>query len=93
MSATQWKVIVQAMNIVHHHANGRSDWLISEHRSVNPSREAISILSGKYKIFTFVHPVGLKILENCYRPVYIDIGLHNCNIIAARSDLLRRACT
>ena len=45
------------MKIVHHHANGRFDWLISEHQSVNPSREAISILSGKYERFTFVHPV------------------------------------
>ena len=42
-----------AVKIVHHHANGRFDWLISGHQSVNPSREAIS---GKYKRFTFVHP-------------------------------------
>ena len=47
------------MKIVRHHANSRFDWLISGHQSVNPSREAISILSGKYKRFTFVHPVGL----------------------------------
>ena len=45
-----------AVKIVHHHANGRFDWLISGHQSVNPSREAISILSGKYKRFTFVFP-------------------------------------
>ena len=45
------------MKIVHHHANGCFDWLISGHQSVNPSREAFSILSGKYKRFTFVHPV------------------------------------
>ena len=32
-----------------------SDWLISEYQSVNPSREAISILSTKY--VTFVHLV------------------------------------
>ena len=48
---------LQAMKIVHLHANGRFDWLISEHQSVNPSKEAISILYGKYKRFTFVHPV------------------------------------
>ena len=48
---------LQAMKIVHHHANGCFDWLISGHKSVNPSREAISIPSGKYKRFTFVHPV------------------------------------
>ena len=44
--------------IVHHHANGRFDWLISGHHSINPSREVISILSsGKYKRFTFVNHV------------------------------------
>ena len=48
---------LQAMNIVHHHANGHFDRLSFEHRDVNPSREAISILSGKCKGFTFVHPV------------------------------------
>ena len=48
---------LQAMKIVHHHANGNFDWLISEHQTVNPSREAISVLSEKYKRFTFVHPV------------------------------------
>ena len=40
-----------------HHANGRFDWLISGHQSVNPSREVVSILSGKYKRFSFVYPV------------------------------------
>ena len=45
---------LQAMKIVHDHANGRFDWLISGH---NRSKEAISILSSKYKRFTFVHPV------------------------------------
>ena len=50
---------LQAMKIVRHHANGRFDWWISGHQSVNPSREAISILSGKYKRFTFVYPVSL----------------------------------
>ena len=48
---------IEAMKIVHHHANGRFDGLISEHQSVNPSRESISILSGKYKRFTFIHSV------------------------------------
>ena len=49
---------LQAMKIVHHHANGCFDWLISGQQSVNPSREAISILSGKYKRFTLVHHVS-----------------------------------
>ena len=48
---------LQAMKIVHHYANSCFDWLISGHQSVNPSREAISILSGKYKRFAFVHPM------------------------------------
>ena len=34
---------------MHHHANGRVDWLISGHQSVYPSRKVFSILSGKYK--------------------------------------------
>ena len=42
---------------MHHYANGRFDWLISANQSVNPSREAISLRSGKYKRVTFVHPV------------------------------------
>ena len=41
---------LQAKKIVHSHANSHSDWLISRHSSVNPSREVISILSGKYNI-------------------------------------------
>ena len=37
---------LEAMKIVHHHTNDRFNWIISEHQSVNPSREVISILSG-----------------------------------------------
>ena len=44
---------LQAIKIVHHHTNGRFDWLISGHQSVNLSREVISMLSGKYKTFMF----------------------------------------
>ena len=50
---------LQAIKIVHHHAIGCFDLLISGHQSVNPLRETISILSGKYKRFTFVYPVSL----------------------------------
>ena len=50
---------LRAMKIVHHHANGRFDRLIFGHQSVNPSREVISILSDKYKRFTFAHTVTL----------------------------------
>ena len=65
------------MKIVRHHANGRFDWLISEHQSVNPSREAISILSGKYKRFAFVHPVGTPTLV--VAALGIRILLYNIN--------------
>ena len=58
---------LQAMEIVHHHDDG-FDWLISGQQSVNTSREAISILSGKYKRFTFVN---LVVQELKYMPVSI----------------------
>ena len=48
---------LQVMKIVHHYAISYSDWLISEHQSIKTSRVVISILSGKYKRFTFVNPV------------------------------------
>ena len=48
---------LQAIKIVHHHANGHFDWLISEHQSVNPSIKAISLPSGKYERLAFVYPV------------------------------------
>ena len=38
-----------AMKIVHHYAKGCFDWLIFEQKSVNTSREEISIVSGKNK--------------------------------------------
>ena len=53
----QFLACLQAMKIVHHHANDRLDWLISGQQGVNPSTEVISTLSGKYKRFTFVQPV------------------------------------
>ena len=40
---------LQAMRIVHHHANSRFDWLISGHQSIISLAEATSMLSGKYK--------------------------------------------
>ena len=48
---------LRAMQIVHHYANGCFDCLISAYQGVNPSREAISSQSGKYKRVTFVHAV------------------------------------
>ena len=54
---------LQAMKVVHYYASDNFDWLIPEQQNVNPSREAISILSGKYKRFTFVHPVMFDIFE------------------------------
>ena len=50
---------LQAMKIVHYCGNGCFDWLISGQQSDNPVREAISILSGKYRRFTFVRSVGM----------------------------------
>ena len=47
---------LQAMKIVHYYANSCFDWLMSGQQSDNPLREATSVLSGKYKRFTFVHP-------------------------------------
>ena len=47
---------LQAMKIVRYYANSCFDWLISRQQSDNPLREATSVLSGKYKRFTFVHP-------------------------------------
>ena len=48
---------------MHYHVNVHFfDWLISGHQNVNHSREAVSILSGKYKKFTFVHPVSANMI-------------------------------
>ena len=47
---------LQAMKIVHYYANNCFDWLIFGQQSDNHLREATSILSEKYKRFTFVHP-------------------------------------
>ena len=52
----------QAMKIVHQHANGRFDWLISGHQIVNPLREAIYLPSRKDKGFMFFHPVALCLI-------------------------------
>ena len=47
---------LQVMKIVHYYASSCFSWLISGQQSDNPLREATSILSGKYKRFTFVYP-------------------------------------
>ena len=66
----------QAMKIMLHYANGHFDWLLSGHQSVNPSREAISILSVKYKRFEFVHPVvvTIKLLLIELRKLEVIVG-------------------
>ena len=61
---------------MHHHANGRFDWLISEHRSVNSLREATSVLSGKYKRFV-EEQTNLQIQSSW-----------NCPLIEVNSDNL-----
>ena len=62
---------LQAIQIVYRHANGRLDWLISEHKGVNHSIEAISILSGKYKRFTSVHSVNTELSLGLVTLVFI----------------------
>ena len=58
MFATQCRDhCLQAMKIVHYQANGRFDWLMFGHKSVDLSRDPVSILSVRYKRFMFVHPV------------------------------------
>ena len=53
------------MKIVLDHAIGRSDWLIISGQQINnPLKEAISILSGKYRRFTLVHPAYVSKLCN-----------------------------
>ena len=83
------------MKIVRHHANSRFDWLISGNHSVNLSREAISLLSGKYKRFTFVYPVGKieflieddkKEFESCIIALYIE-EIPDVNISATSNEL------
>ena len=66
---------LQAIKAVYHHANGRFDWLISGYQSVNPWREAISILSGKHKRFTFVHSVISGFLQIIKRFIYSPQGI------------------
>ena len=76
---------LQVMNIVCRYANGCFDWLIYGQQSVDPSRETISILSGKCKRFTFVHPVsknkreifqcfdnGRSLLSNLLNGIFVD---------------------
>ena len=55
---------LQVKKIVHHYANGCFDWLISGQQSTDPWIEIISILSGKYERFTFVHPVDKNVILN-----------------------------
>ena len=71
----------QAITIVQHHANGCFDWLIYGQKSVNPSREAASALSWKYKRFTFVYQVHIYdyvqksfflIFQSCQHYSYIE---------------------
>ena len=57
---------LQAMKIVHHQPSGCFDLLMSGQQSVNPSREAIYVLSRKYKRFAFAHPFTTEMnLKSC----------------------------
>ena len=66
---------LHSMGIVYHHADGRFKWLIPWHQSVNPSREATSILSGKYKRFMLAHPVGGNMNEGNSIWCWLTCGL------------------
>ena len=73
------------MKVVRQHAISRFAWLTSGHQSVNPSRETIARLSGKYKRFTFVHPV-IKLYEN---ESYNECCSHQ-NIIVVHCSLINK---
>ena len=68
------------------------DLSISKHQCVNPSGEAISIPSGKYKRFTFVHAVTvtrqrLRLHGAIYRPDSFVLLLRYCtNLKAIRNE-------
>ena len=62
------------MKIVRHYTNSCFDSLISGQQSVNPSREAIFILSGKYKTYAFVHPVQESIFDLFNIPKRISVS-------------------
>ena len=55
---------LQAMKIVHHNTSGHFCWLISEHQSVNPSREPMSVPPGKYKSFMLTNRIDMKLNRN-----------------------------
>ena len=79
------------MKIVHHHADGCFDWLSSGHQSVNPSREVISILFGKYKRFTFVEylifvPLKTKHLRISARMSICQFKCPGCKAYTGKTD-------
>ena len=61
--------------MVHYYAIGCFDWLISGQQSNNPLREAIYMLSGKCKTFTFVHPVAAINKNNVH---YCSLIIYDC---------------
>ena len=64
---------LQAIKIVRHHAHSRFDWLISGHQNVNLSREAISVLSSKYKkIYVCPSCELLTIKSGSYDQTFVD---------------------
>ena len=60
LTVRQNKHCLQALKMMHPYDGGGFDWLISRHQGVIPWREAISIMTEKYKRFTFVHPVVVQ---------------------------------
>ena len=70
---------IQDCRVFEINQNGCFDLLISGQQSNNPLREAIPILSGRYKRFTFVHPV----------PVTLDQRFLHKESQARKGDLRR----
>ena len=70
---------LQAIKFVDHYANGCLYWLILGHQSINPSREAILVLLGQCKRFTFVHSVITDLLHDHNTPTNFCFNVPNDN--------------
>ena len=82
---------LQAMKIVHHYANDCFDRLISGQQSVHSWREAISILSGKYKRFMFVYPVGVAYVTVLLQDRQLEFSFHR-RILHKQNYWLTNCC-
>ena len=83
---------LQAMKIVHHHANDCFDWLICRQQSVSHPIEAISILPWKYKRFTFVYHVGNHPTSVIQFYFYSCKFLNHCRLCCYLEFVTKRQC-